>query len=256
MPQTSSKGGDDPTMAAKKYRNEIKLRLSEEEYRILSARIAAVLAPDSNMGEEGYRISSLYFDDLQRSALYEKLAGAPDRKKYRIRIYNGSDAFIRLECKEKNRGKICKRSVRIDRTVYEQMLRGETEALSAVDHPLARETVALMRANGLAPSVIVNYIREAYVHPLSTTRITFDRKLSVPINTLDLFAEADERLVFPQDDTILEIKYDTHLPRYIADLLQCRSVPVAASKFVLCTDYLDDRHIRILPNSIDKGEAL
>jgi len=231
----------------KKYRNEIKLRLNEEAYEILSRRVKAVLEPDRNTGEEGYHISSLYFDDLHKSALYEKLAGAPDRKKYRIRIYNRSDAFIRLECKEKNRGKICKTGVKIDRAIYEELLKGKADRLSAIDHTLAKEVSALMRVQGLAPSVIVNYVREAYVHPLSTTRITFDRKLSVPINTLDLFAEQDERLVLDQTATILEIKYDTHLPRYIADLLQCRTVPEAASKFVLCTDYLNDRFIRLVP---------
>ena len=229
----------------KKYRNEHKLVLGEKEYRILFERISSVLSPDENSTEGGYLISSLYFDDQYQSALFEKIAGAPDRRKYRIRIYGGSDAFIRLECKEKSNGKICKRGVRIDRETYEELLHGETDRLSKIDHPVAKEVTALNHRQGLNPSVIVNYTREAFVHPLSTTRITFDKWLEVPTNTLDLFAEQNNMTVFPNNETILEIKYDEYLPKYIADLLTCNVAPLAASKFVLCTDWLNDRHIRI-----------
>ena len=183
---------------------------------------------------------------MNESALYEKLAGSPDRRKYRIRIYDGSDAFIRLECKEKRNGKVSKRGVRINRAVYDDILNGSPSRLSEIEHPLAREVAALMREKRLRPSVIVNYTRDAYIHPLSTTRITFDRMLNVPVNTLDLFAEQTTAYIFPANETILEIKYDQYLPQYVAELLRCNSVPIAASKFVLCTEYLSDTKIKII----------
>ena len=47
-----------------------------------------------------YHIRSLYFDDINNTALFEKQAGILTRKKYRIRIYNLEDNVIK---KIKNR---------------------------------------------------------------------------------------------------------------------------------------------------------
>ncbi len=227
----------------KKYRHEYKILLRGETRRVLRDRMAAMLEHDRN--GDGYDISSLYFDDVHRSAFYEKVGGSPDRIKYRIRVYNGSDDFIRLECKEKVNGMVCKRGVRIDRDIYRELYSGETGLLSKIDHPVARETVSLMNARYLRPSVIVNYTREAFVHPLSTTRITFDSALRVPVNTLDLFAPQNEIRVFPRDETILEIKYDDFLPAFIAEALANAGPKEAASKFVYCTERLNEAHIRL-----------
>ena len=41
------------------------------------------------------------FDDYWDSAYTEKLMGVADRKKWRVRIYNYSDAGIRLERKKR-----------------------------------------------------------------------------------------------------------------------------------------------------------
>ena len=70
---------------------------------------------DSNGGEHGYSIRSLYFDDADYTAYEEKMVGTAVRKKYRIRIYNYDDNVIKLECKEKQGSYIYKRSAALSR---------------------------------------------------------------------------------------------------------------------------------------------
>ena len=65
-----------------KFRHEIKLLLTQADYRLMSARLSALLMHDENAGEDGeYFIRSLYFDDASHMAYREKLSGVADRKK-------------------------------------------------------------------------------------------------------------------------------------------------------------------------------
>ena len=67
-------------------RHELKYYINASVYHTLRNRLRAVLKPDPNMKrEDGYLISSLYFDDLHHSALNEKQSGIRFRKKYRMR---------------------------------------------------------------------------------------------------------------------------------------------------------------------------
>ena len=89
------------TCTGERYRHELKYRISYGEKAVLELRLAPLLQRDAHAGPGGYLIRSLYFDDCWNSAYAEKDAGILARKKYRIRIYNGSDAVIRLERKKK-----------------------------------------------------------------------------------------------------------------------------------------------------------
>ena len=68
------------------------------QYRIIRQRLRNLVTYDQHAGPGGeYHIRSLYFDDINNKALYEKLAGVRDRVKYRIRIYNVTDSTIHFE---------------------------------------------------------------------------------------------------------------------------------------------------------------
>ena len=83
-----------------RLRHEYKYYINSFVYHVLRERFRHVLGADPNMeNEDGYIISSIYFDDLYGSAVNEKLAGVRFRKKYRIRLYNYQDDVIKLECK-------------------------------------------------------------------------------------------------------------------------------------------------------------
>lgn len=82
-----------------RYRHELKYLINEGEHAALACRMAPVFKLDKHARAGGYTIRSLYFDDYCNSAYEEKDAGILMRKKYRVRIYNGSDKVIKLERK-------------------------------------------------------------------------------------------------------------------------------------------------------------
>ena len=227
-------------------RHEIKIFLTYEQYLELRTRAIGILTPDPNMpGPEGYLIRSVYLDDAMRTAYYEKDSGVEHRNKYRIRSYNNSDSRIILENKEKIDDRIAKSSAVISRECYDAILTGNYEPLLDYSDPLCREVYMLHKSRLLKPAVIVEYRREAFVHPLSMVRVTFDKDISAGINTLDMF---DPKLitapVFEHNEVVLEVKYGEHFPMYLKQLLNNNGTKQAVSKFVYCLDRLSaDYHI-------------
>ena len=221
-------------------RHELKFFISPLQYQVLSRTLKATLNPDPNGDENNqYHIRSLYFDTAYDSALYDKINGTANRDKYRIRIYNFSDQMIRLECKSKFRDLISKRSVRITRYLAEQLISADPTGLESTASGLVSDTFREMRTNLLHPVVIVDYLREAYLHPAEEVRITFDMQLRSGLNSVDMFNPYLPTVPpFDHDEIILEVKYNQVLPPYIANLLTyalrdgaCRS---AISKYVYC----------------------
>ena len=221
-------------------RHELKFFISPIQYQVLSRTLKATLSPDPNGDENNqYHIRSLYFDTAYDSALYDKINGTANRAKYRIRIYNFSDQMIRLECKSKFRDLISKRSVRITRDLAEQLISADPTGLESTASGLVSDTFREMRTNLLHPVVIVDYLREAYLHPAEEVRITFDMQLRSGLNSVDMFNPYLPTVPpFDHDEIILEVKYNQVLPPYIANLLTyalrdgaCRS---AISKYVYC----------------------
>ena len=93
-----------------------------------------------------------------------------------------------------------------------------------------------MRTRLLHPVVIVDYDREAYLHPAEDVRITFDLSLRSGLYSHGLF---DPRVatVCPHDRNveILEVKFNNYLPGYVAALLSgVEAERSAVSKYVLC----------------------
>ena len=221
-------------------RHELKFFISPLQYQVLSRTLKATRNPDPNGDENNqYHIRSLYFDTAYDSALYDKINGTANRDKYRIRIYNFSDQMIRLECKSKFRDLISKRSVRITRDLAEQLISADPTGLESTASGLVSDTFREMRTNLLHPVVIVDYLREAYLHPAEEVRITFDMQLRSGLNSVDMFNPYLPTVPpFDHDEIILEVKYNQVLPPYIASLLTyalrdgaCRS---AISKYVYC----------------------
>ena len=206
----------------------------------------AILPPDPHMPDpSGYFIASLYFDDLLDSSYYEKLSGTANRKKYRIRFYGGDTSRIRLECKEKIADRIDKRSAPISEQTYLSLLRGDISLLREEQAPLAQEFYLLNLSRAMRPRVAVTYRREAYLHPLSNTRITFDKELRAGWTPEAMLRQhADSVPIFPAPEfaypegVILEIKYDEYIATFITDALMTSNIPLAASKYVLCRDAL------------------
>ncbi|WP_066055641.1 polyphosphate polymerase domain-containing protein [Robertmurraya korlensis] len=221
----------------KKFRHELKYYITIHDYHLLRRKLALILKQDNNsIDQQGYLISSLYFDNVYDHDLFQKNNGIFRRKKFRIRIYNHSDEVIKLEKKSRQGEYILKTSASITKDEYEKILNYDYLFLKEKDKPIYKEFYHYLNSETMRPRVIVNYVREAYVSPIGNVRITFDKELSFVTNSIDLFGDyhvSEEVLEFPK--MVLEVKYDEFLPDYIRQLIQLDSHQRSAiSKYVLC----------------------
>lgn len=230
-----------------KLRHEYKFYINSFVYHELRERFRYVLDVDRYMKDEnGYLISSLYFDDIYHSAMEDKINGTPFREKYRIRIYNHDDDLIKLECKRKFNQYISKQWARISREEYDRILNGDYEFLISRPEEVCRKLYANQTAKLMRPVTVVEYQREAYVHPLGNVRITFDKNISASIGDLDIFHMNYETVRVPLEEMmVLEVKYDDYIPDYIWRIIQTdRMAKCAISKYVMCRDI--NRKVRII----------
>lgn len=220
-------------------RHELKFFISEAQYTLLSGMLRHVLQRDPNGDENNeYHIRSLYFDTVFDDALMDKLNGVEHRDKYRIRIYNFSDEQIKLECKTKVGSLISKRSVSIPRELCEQIIAKDPTGLERTRSGLLADVYREMTVHLLHPVVLVDYVREAWLHPAEEVRITFDKQLRTGLYSTDLFNPQVPTIPpFDNGEMILEVKYNRVLPPYIRNII-CMCCPGAVqsaiSKYTWC----------------------
>ena len=238
-PARRKRGRDAVAMNTLPLRHELKYYINEMQYYVLSGILDQVLHRDP-FGDEynEYHIRSLYFDTVFNTALFDKLDGNPNRDKYRIRIYNFSDRTIKMECKTKVGSLISKRSQTIPRLLCEQLMAGDPTGLETTRSGLLNDVYREMTVNLLRPVVIVDYVREDYLHPAEEVRITFDKQLRTGLWSRDLFnPELPTIPPFDNGEIILEVKYNQFLPPYIRDLLNtycAGALNSAISKYTWC----------------------
>lgn len=221
------------------FRVEDKYIIPKNDFFELRERLSAVLPKDSNSLSDpnGYKISSLYFDDLSDSDYFDTLDGNPYRKKHRIRIYNDSLSTIKLEVKMKQYNRIAKSSISISRDEMECLIAGQTITWGKTRDDPRSVFNELILSQGLRPRVIVTYEREAFLYSSGNTRITFDHSVRAS-NLIELFG--NPLLIhdsLPGDDYVLEVKYDEFIPDFILQLLEIDSMEQTAySKYQFCRE--------------------
>lgn len=224
-------------MAMPALRHEIKFYINYGEYAHLSRSLDYLLQRDP-AGDEfnEYAIRSLYFDTAFDDYLHEKIGGVGTRRKYRLRIYGFSDSTIKLERKEKYGDLISKQSLLIPRDLAEQLIACDPSGLETTGEPLLRDFFREMKTRLLRPVVIVDYIREAYIHPAEEVRITFDKQLHTGLWSSELFNPLIPTVPALDDGLIiLEVKFNRVLPDYLRAVLgNATAMRSAASKYVIC----------------------
>lgn len=220
-----------------KYRHELKFKISNSAAEVLKQKLSLILNKDKfAYYEDGsYLIKSLYFDDRDSTSYYEKMDGVLYRKKYRIRMYNNDDSFIRLENKMKHNNYTAKEQILISKDIYSKIINGK---LDEIENPkgLLLEFINDSKTKGLIPSVIVAYHRIAFTYPVSEVRITFDSNIQSGLYNYDLFEnDMPSYNVDEPGKQVLEVKFNEVLPLYIANILNdIPSVREAVSKFAIC----------------------
>lgn len=224
------------SMAEAKLRNEYKYRISLASASLLRFRLRALLKADAHArADGGYQVRSLYFDDCDFSAYFDKLSGVKERTKYRVRFYNRDDGYIVFEKKSKRGERMQKESVRISRDQAERMCAREALCLDENAPSLLREYALLASAGGLRPAALVDYDRFAYTMPLGNVRVTLDLGLRTAPLAGGLFENRPAFPVMEENEGILEVKFDALLPTQVALLVQ--DIPkerLAISKYCRC----------------------
>lgn len=224
----------------KMYRVEDKFCCTAQEMYQLQQRLNTVLHADSNENSiEGYRVVSLYFDDLTDSCLNAAKEGDFNRRKYRIRIYNDSLAAIKLEVKEKQGSRVFKISRYIAIEEMHQLISGQCIPSSfSMEDPAFLFNLA-MQTQGLRPKVITVYERKAFIYNPGNVRITFDRNVRTSRQISDFGTQNLSYNHLKEQDSVLEIKYDEFIPQFILQLLELDSLQQTSySKYCLCREAL------------------
>ncbi len=218
-------------------RHELKYIITPVQYQLLRSRLKAIMHSDPYSDKNGeYFIRSIYFDTPDRSALWEKLCGVDNRRKYRIRFYNGEYSKCTLECKEKKGTRVRKTSEKLEEGKASLLLSPD-RVYSDINDNGIRGLAAVICMRGLVPIVTVDYIREAYVLPLSNLRITFDKSIAS--------GGVKDCLIYPQlmpnimgENMVLEVKYDEFIPEHISHIVAgINPVQTSASKYVMCLEH-------------------
>lgn len=219
-------------------RHEEKYIIDYRQYVMLKHRAMEILEPDENGDRGSYVITSLYYDDPKDSALYEKLDGLPEHSKFRIRTYDYSDEFIKLERKDKHGILTEKNDARIS---LEQisLLDGTATPLDAFSDD-AYDLAVQIKAAGLQPKVAVRYQRDAFFHPGSDFRLTFDTRLeAIGPDAEALFSPDVKGLpVLDGNSVIMEIKYGAYIPVFARKLTNVHCKQLSVSKYALCREQI------------------
>ena len=225
----------------KNFRHEYKYLISRQAADLLKLRLPHVMKPDVHAGPTGqYTIRSLYFDDQQFGAFYEKVSGVDNRTKFRIRCYNYEDKLFKLEKKEKKGHLTRKTAQTVSKADVISLQKDPRHRCPEHCGELTEELRMLCVNQGARPVVLVDYDRTPFVSVYGNTRITLDENLrTIPYNG-DLFAPAAPAVpVLEPDQVILEVKFDDFLPGHLAAALaDIPKAPMAISKFAMCLNLI------------------
>jgi len=220
------------------YRHEVKHIINRSDAIAIRNNMTAVASSDSHVQDDGtYLIRSLYFDDLNDTALWEKLDGVNERRKFRIRYYNGELSFIMLECKMKRDNVGVKLQERLTTDEVRRIMDGDLTWMVSNGRPLLVTLYVEMKTKGLRPRCVVEYRRVPFTYGPGNVRVTIDSDIRTgpPAQFLD-----PDGLTLPVDGDpmILEVKWDDYLPSVIRRAVALKGRRQGSfSKYAACRVY-------------------
>lgn len=207
-------------------RMEIKYMLDRRTRTAITRDLRALMRPDAHTDQHGsYLVRSLYFDTFDFRAYHDKMAGAAERHKLRVRVYPDSATFVRFEVKSRYTAFIHKITVDLPISEYENVKPVIFNHALPPPHLLADKSVSkeffrLQKQLNMFPKILVQYRREAYErNELNRVRVNFDDELMASRH-FDLLGplQAGRRLQ-NYNRCIFEIKVDGALPFWLHTLI-------------------------------------
>ena len=216
-------------------RTELKYFISEVDVDRIKVILNSLLISDkNNLDQDGYVISSVYFDTLHDDDFNQKLDGIMFREKYRIRIYNNNIEFGKFEIKRKLNNAIEKLSVNINKEEILLIISGDFSPLEK--HKSVAYAGERMKCKGYVAKNIVTYNRVAFYLPFNNIRVTLDLDLRSHGFATDLSKIKTLPVISLQAKgyEILEIKYEGDFPDFIRSVLSnFRTIRSSISKYGL-----------------------
>ena len=216
-------------------RREEKYPLSMGEAIRYSHKFSQILMPDAYSENGSYMVRSLYFDTVDDKDFFDKMTEQNKRRKIRLRIYSPSDAYAKLEMKQKENIYQKKRSLRIAREDAERLIAGDYAILLNYPERFATELYGILTTEIYRPKSIVEYQRQAFMAKENNIRLTFDSRIRATESSFDLFSDnLPLSPVYPQDGVVFEVKYDKFLLGYISDIISMVNTrSISSSKYCL-----------------------
>ena len=223
------------------YRHELKFLCDEKKLFLIEEKTKHICRPDFYVVQGGrYVVRSLYFDTLYNACYHENEMGSDNRKKYRIRIYDGNTDVIKLECKHSVREKKAKEACRISKEQCIALIQGKEQIACDDNQGLLKRFLVERRIYLLQPKVIVEYTRTPYVYTAGNVRITFDRNIQSSLDISNfLNGKLKKRSVLSDQMNLLEVKYDEVFPMGILQVVAAGKdlQRTSFSKYSLCREF-------------------
>lgn len=210
-------------------RMEIKYMVDRTTRTALTEDLKAFMRPDVHTSRNGaYLVRSLYYDTKAYKAYHDKMSGAAERHKLRIRAY-GEDprqsSFIRLEVKSRYISFIHKITVDVPIEEYDDyepalLGRGMPPERILQNGEVSKEFFRLQRQLNMEPVILVQYRREAFERKeVNRVRANFDDELTSSRN-LDLLGPVKGgKSLLKYGHSIFEIKVDGGMPFWLHSLI-------------------------------------
>ena len=210
-------------------RVEAKYLLTPRQYDSLRRGMEGHVRPDVY---SHYTICSIYCDTADYSLIRASLDKPIYKEKLRLRSYGvpGSRDAAFVEIKKKYDGVVYKRRVTV--TAAEAALAVQRGRLNGNDQ-ISREINWFLYKWQPRPAVYIGYDREAWAGiEDSALRITFDTCLRARCRDLDLRAGDYGELLLPEDNILMELKFDGGAPLWLTRLLSENAIfPTSFSKY-------------------------
>lgn len=201
-------------------RREIKYIVPLVKALAIEKQLDRLLQRDGHCTDSPYLVKSVYFDSVNQIDFAEKLAGVSDRKKVRLRIYDGDASLCKLEIKQKSNDLQQKLSLIVSMSDAVELLHGNVKVLQKYFNSSRTSRIAygIMMQGLYRPVVQIAYDRLAYKYPMYDTRVTLDMNVRTSESNMDIFSPDVCYTPILWGNVVLEVKYSGKLMGFLSAL--------------------------------------